>query len=174
MAFKDVAKVRNKIDIPNICSCFWSKKGRNLRRSCYRHRPKKVLPHPVSNSPADIQDDNLFTTCSIVECPLFSEVLSSERARRKPRLLLRLPGVLLLRFATRQFLALLFQLPPRFTRFDPLFDYHLFPLFPYTLSGRTCCRRAAQRKPVGQHAPHIPPRSILLWYACSHIAAVCS
>ena len=39
--------------------------------------------------------------------------------RRKPRLLLRLPGEFLLRFADRQFLALLFQLPPRFTRFEP-------------------------------------------------------
>ena len=34
-------------------------------------------------------------------------------------LLLRLPGVFLLRFAERQFLALLFQLPPRLTRFSP-------------------------------------------------------
>ena len=34
-------------------------------------------------------------------------------------LLLRLPGSLLLRFADRTFLALLFQLPPRFTRFEP-------------------------------------------------------
>ncbi len=39
--------------------------------------------------------------------------------RRKPRLLFSLPGELLLRFATRQLLALLFQLPPRFTRFEP-------------------------------------------------------
>ncbi len=34
-------------------------------------------------------------------------------------LLLRLPGVLLFRFAARRFLALLFQLPPRFTRLAP-------------------------------------------------------
>lgn len=34
-------------------------------------------------------------------------------------LLLRLPGSLLFRFADRQFLALLFQLPPRFTRLEP-------------------------------------------------------
>ena len=40
-------------------------------------------------------------------------------SRRKPRLLLRLPGGFLLRFADRQFLALLFQLPPRLTRFEP-------------------------------------------------------
>jgi hypothetical protein len=39
--------------------------------------------------------------------------------RRKPRLLLRLSGLLLLRIATRQFPALLFQLPPRCTRFKP-------------------------------------------------------
>ncbi len=34
-------------------------------------------------------------------------------------LLFRLSGVFLLRLADRQFLALLFQLPPRFTRFEP-------------------------------------------------------
>ena len=42
------------------------------------------------------------------------------RHKRKPRLLLRLSGLFLLRFAERQFLALLFQLPPRFTRFEPM------------------------------------------------------
>ncbi len=41
-------------------------------------------------------------------------------ATRKPLLLLLLPGLLLLRLAERQFLALLFQLPPRSTRFEPL------------------------------------------------------
>ena len=35
-------------------------------------------------------------------------------------LLFLLSGQLLLRFADRQFLPLLFQLPPRFTRFEPL------------------------------------------------------
>ena len=38
--------------------------------------------------------------------------------KRKPRLLFRLSGVFQFRFADRQFLALLFQLPPRFTRFE--------------------------------------------------------
>ena len=41
------------------------------------------------------------------------------RATRKPRLLFRSSGVQLLRYADRQFLAELFQLPPRFTRFEP-------------------------------------------------------
>ncbi len=40
-------------------------------------------------------------------------------ARRNPMLLLRLDGELLLRLATRQFVALLFQLPPRLTRLEP-------------------------------------------------------
>jgi len=44
------------------------------------------------------------------------------KTRRKPTLLLRLPGVSLLRLADRQFLALLFQLPPRRTRFEPTID----------------------------------------------------
>ena len=42
------------------------------------------------------------------------------RASRKPRLLFRLSGVFLLRFAARQFPASLFQLPPRFTRCEAL------------------------------------------------------
>ena len=42
-----------------------------------------------------------------------------ELTRRKPRLLFRFDGSLLLRFADRQFWALLFQLPPRLTRFEP-------------------------------------------------------
>lgn len=35
-------------------------------------------------------------------------------------LLFELPGLLLFRFADRQLLELLFQLPPRMTRFEPL------------------------------------------------------
>ena len=52
--------------------------------------------------------------------------LSSE-TRRSPRLLFLFDGVLLLRLEERQFFALLFQLPPRFTRFDPLHD--LYPIY---------------------------------------------
>ena len=46
------------------------------------------------------------------------------RATRKPLLLLRLDGLFLFRFADRQFAASLFQLPPRFTRFEPLRFVH--------------------------------------------------
>ena len=45
--------------------------------------------------------------------------LLHELARRNPMLLLLLPGLLLFRLADRQFCALLFQLPPRITRFEP-------------------------------------------------------
>ena len=38
---------------------------------------------------------------------------------RKPNLLLRLTGLALLRFGTRQFIQLLFELSSRFTRFVP-------------------------------------------------------
>jgi hypothetical protein len=41
-------------------------------------------------------------------------------ARRKPRLLLRLPGSFLLRYAERQLSASLFPAPPRITRLEPL------------------------------------------------------
>ena len=47
------------------------------------------------------------------------------RASRKPRSLFRLSGVFLLRFADRQFLALLFQPPPRQARFEPEAADHL-------------------------------------------------
>ena len=42
------------------------------------------------------------------------------RATRNPRLFFEFVGVFLLRFAERQLVALLFQLPPRFTRFWPM------------------------------------------------------
>jgi len=42
------------------------------------------------------------------------------RARRKPRFWFRFSGQFLLRYAERQFLASLFQLPPRITRFEPM------------------------------------------------------
>jgi len=48
-----------------------------------------------------------------------SRAAAEFRARRKPRLLFRFDGSFLLRFADRQFLAVLFQLPPRLTRFEP-------------------------------------------------------
>jgi len=41
------------------------------------------------------------------------------RARRKPRLLLRLAGTFLSRLAERQLAAVLSQLPPRLTRLTP-------------------------------------------------------
>ena len=44
-------------------------------------------------------------------------------AKRKPMLLLRLPGSLLLRLADRQLLSLLFQLPPRLTRLEPFITH---------------------------------------------------
>lgn len=53
-------------------------------------------------------------------------ILSCERQRRSPKLLLLLSGLLLLRFDTRQFLALLFQLPPRFTRLEPFLRFYPF------------------------------------------------
>ena len=41
------------------------------------------------------------------------------KATRKPGLFFGFDGLFLFRFAARQFLAELFQLPPRFTRFEP-------------------------------------------------------
>lgn len=55
--------------------------------------------------------------CALARVP--SSVLAG-RTARKPMLLFVFDGLFLLRFAERQFLALLFQLPPRFTRFEPV------------------------------------------------------
>jgi len=49
--------------------------------------------------------------------------------RRKPTLSLRLPGAFLLRFADRQLTALLFQPPPRMTRFEPVSAVTLIVLY---------------------------------------------
>lgn len=83
-----------------------------------------------------------------------------KRAGRKPRLLLRIPGSFLLRFADRQLPELLFQLPPRKTRLDepvyagrPSFCFNLpfgcFPFFEKTLpqptrtrASHVCCHAA--------------------------------
>lgn len=56
----------------------------------------------------------------------FLRTLSWGRTRRNPLLLFVLSGSLLLRFDTRQFLALLFQLPPRSTRFEHPISDHFF------------------------------------------------
>ena len=49
-------------------------------------------------------------------CNAFPAVAALPDARRKPRLLLRLSGLFLLRFPDLQLFALLFQLPPQLTR----------------------------------------------------------
>ncbi len=58
---------------------------------------------------------------AVTACRLaFRRVRRIVLERRKPRLLLRLPGLFLLRFAARALSAVLFQEPPRLTRFGPL------------------------------------------------------
>ena len=47
-------------------------------------------------------------------------VQKERSARRNPMLLLRLAGELLLRFDARMLFGLLFQLPPRITRLEPM------------------------------------------------------
>ena len=83
-------------------------------------RPTKRRGTGLFGRLAPAQDDGLdMTWCtrgeSVDTLLWHSRVLS----RRKPRLSLRLPGVQLLRYADRQLLASLFQLPPRITRFEP-------------------------------------------------------
>ena len=82
------------------------------------------LPGFACHSPkgCGIPDNILFKKIPHSEASTSIGFLSWESTRRSPLLLLRLSGVLLLRFDERQFLALLFQLPPRSTRFEPLSD----------------------------------------------------
>lgn len=71
-------------------------------------------------------------------------------------LLFLLSGVLLLRFAERQLFALLFQLPPRLTRFEPLSDAYPYPEFSSSLIPRIltlqfrqrCNKRLPERKAI--------------------------
>ena len=69
-----------------------------------------------------------------------------------PVLLFLLSGLLLLRFADRQFLALLFQLPPRITRFEPV-DHHPLPA-PRALRAYAHLFVARQ---AGKSMQHVPP-----------------
>ena len=68
-------------------------------------------------------------------------------SRRKPRLSLRLPGDQLLRYADRQLLALLFQLPPRISRFEP--DTVVTP-------GRETWQNSSVELPGNWHVAHGP------------------
>ena len=61
---------------------------------------------------------------------VFPAVAALPCARRKPRLLLRLSGLLLLRLPALQLFALLFQLPPQLTRLLPSAVYRRSPRMP--------------------------------------------
>jgi hypothetical protein len=80
------------------------------------------LPDPPGNT--DSSPCRRWSASGTGSSPVRRTCSAFRRARetRKPRLLLRFPGSFLLRFADRQFLAGLFQLPPRFTRFEPPSD----------------------------------------------------
>ncbi len=60
------------------------------------------------------------------------ELLFAMQHKRKPKFLLRLLGLLLFRLPTEQFLALLFQLPPRLTRLEPDKAPNFFSLYIHT------------------------------------------
>ena len=56
--------------------------------------------------------------CTPATCLMHAALARVVLASRRPLLLLRLSGVFLLRFAERRFAGLLFQEPPRSTRFS--------------------------------------------------------
>ncbi len=62
--------------------------------------------------------------CSVWSLRAVASFPAEFRARRKPLSFVRFVGSFVLRFAVRQFAATLFQLPPRFTRFEPLGIIH--------------------------------------------------
>lgn len=86
------------------------------------------------------------------------------RTTRNPRLLLRLPGELLLRLATRQFFALLFQLPPRFTRLDPdeLRSPLHFPPYRVFVFYISCYMHAEQKQTMAIYALDIVSHPMFL------------
>jgi len=73
---------------------------------------------PGHRSPDRGVADRDWWTAGPVQCGIHRDGWAA--AKRKPRLLFRFSGAFLLRFAGRQFLALLFQLPPRITRYEAL------------------------------------------------------
>ena len=95
---------------------------------------------------------NLADRNSILFFLFYCSSRQSCRARRKPMLLFRLSGVLLLRFDTRQFLALLFQLPPRFTRLEPPTNTALYDIV--TVSAPCCLLSQQTNTSIGFWRPH--------------------
>ena len=75
---------------------------------------------PSGSSPCDPQRHRTGLKARSGQSGAASTACAELRATRKPRLSLRFDGLLLLRFADRQFTGLFLQLPPRFTRFEPL------------------------------------------------------
>ena len=75
----------------------------------------------VWTSPTLSSNTNNRTVLSHIRIPAMWSFEGTPRdTTRKPLLLFLLSGLLLLRLADRQLSALLFQLPPRLTRFEPL------------------------------------------------------
>ena len=90
--------------------------GRGFHLPSYQSRRGRFATSPGSFRSRDGTNDLSGPISSSGGLP--SVRLGSDWAGRKPRLLFRFSGSFLLRFAERQFLALLFQLPPRITRFE--------------------------------------------------------
>lgn len=72
--------------------------------------PARARPGLGFCSPVAKRENGLFRPAG------YPPLAHGAAATRKPRLLFRLPGSFLLRYAERQFSAELFQLPPRITR----------------------------------------------------------
>ena len=88
----------------------------SLQEGC--PEPSRLLPargRPSHRSPERRRADRDRWTAGPVRCGIHRDGWAA--ATRKPRLLFRLSGVFLLRFADRTLRGLLFQPPPRITRF---------------------------------------------------------
>ena len=90
------------------------------KRQNFRPVPTHTAAQNRAKRPCLSRTNHIGNGCNHLCIGSHPALLMRWRERRKPKLLLRLSGVLLLRFETRQFSALLFQLPPRFTRLSPL------------------------------------------------------
>jgi hypothetical protein len=88
--------------------------------------PPNVTLAPLADVALTLTAPGTLTTGGVVSTTLPTESVplplpeERPRARRKPRPLLAFVGGLLLRFALRALFALLFQSPPRTTRFEPV------------------------------------------------------
>ena len=116
-----------------ISSVRYANENVDRRKSFQRFRKKSQISAPTASALPPVAA-TAYAPYGKPPCRRTGPCLSryGTKATRKPRMLNRLTGVILLRIADRQNLAVLIQLPPRSTRLEPTrcqADHH-YVLYP--------------------------------------------